>query len=184
LPAGLQDLEGLARGEDLLPDSTDEWGNEVFEHRCGDAFRTLGFEVEQLGPGTAAEPDLAVLTRPFNVALARPCGYAVLLDAQPRKGDYVLPTDDRALYECVTNYTLGLKRVGIEKTYLAVIGPSFHETDLEKPAENLRGSEVRGITLLSAAALMRIVEDSIRKRESFTLSEFEETLVGNRIVAS
>ncbi len=79
---------------------------------------------------------------------------------------------------------MGLKRVGIEKTYLAVIGPSFHEPDLEKLAEYLRGSEVRGITLLSAAALMRIVEDSIRKRASFTLSEFEETLVGNRIVAS
>lgn len=62
--------------------------------------------------------------------------------------------------------------------------PSFRETDLEKLAEYLRGSEVRGITPLSAAALMRIVEDSIRKRESFTLPEFEETLVGNRIVAS
>jgi hypothetical protein len=184
LPAGLQDLEALARGEDLLPDSTDEWANQVFEHRCGDAFRTLGFEVEQFGPGAGAEADFAVLTRPFNVALARPCGYAVLLDAKPRQGDYVLPTDARALYECVTNHTLGLKRVGIEKTYLAGIGPSFRETDLEKLAEYFRGSEVRGITLLSAAALMRIVEDSIRKRESFTLAEFEETLVGNRIVAS
>jgi hypothetical protein len=184
LPAGLQDLEALARGEDLLPDSSDEWANQVFEHRCGDAFRTLGFEVEQSGPGTGAEPDLAVLTRPFNVALARPSGYAVLLDAKLRKGDYVLPTGDRALYECVRNHTFGPKRVGIEKTYLAVIGPGLRETDLEKLAEYLRGSEVRGITLLSAAALMRIVEDSIRKRESFTLAEFEKTLVGTRIVAS
>jgi hypothetical protein len=184
LPAVLQNLEALARGDGLVVNSTEEWANQVFGQRCRDAFRALGFDVRQLGPGKDPQPDRVVMARPFHIALARSFHYAVLLDTQPRPGDYVLPTDGPEFYERVSHHALCLKQDGIEKTYLAVIGPSFRETDLEKLAEYLREAGLSGITLLAAAALMRIVADSIRQREFFTLAQFEETLAGYSLAAS
>jgi hypothetical protein len=97
---------------------------------------------------------------------------------------YILGTDDRSVSEYVTQNSSRLKQDGIDKAYLVIVGPRFRETDLKKLGESLTVSEVRGITFLCPSALMRIVEDSIRERLSFTLGEFEKTLFGNRIVAS
>lgn len=174
LPAGLQYLDALARGELSPHDREGEPVHVLFERKCGDAFRALGFEVMQLGQGKGRAPDL--------VALARPARYGVIIDAKSRKDGYVLATDDRVFFEYVTRGAQRLKEDGIEKAYLVIVGPSFRETDLRKLVEYLTGSAVRGITFILATALMRMVEDSIRERYAFTLADFEKTLFGNRIL--
>jgi len=176
LPACLQYLDALARGE-LPPHELSEHSvNVLFERRCGDAFRALGFEVTQLGQGKGRGPDL--------VATARRHKYGVIVDAKVRKDGYILGTDDRTFSEYVMEHTQRLNQDGIEKAYLVLVGSRFRETDLRKLAEYLAASEVRGITFFNASALMRVLEDSIRERASFTLGEFEKMLFGNRIVTS
>ena len=175
MPAGLQYLDALARGELPPHESVHESINILFERKCGDAFRALGFDVTQLGQGKGRAPDL--------VAVARRYSYGVIVDAKVRKEGYKLGTDDRTFHEYVAKQTFWLKQNGIEKAYLAIVGSRFRENDVKKLAEYLAGSEVRGITLFPASALMRVVEESIRERSTFTLGEFEKILFGNRIVA-
>jgi hypothetical protein len=184
LPVVLQDLEALSHGTGLAVNKSADWAGEVFRRRCGEAFRALGFHDIELEPSPDLELDFTFLLCPFQVALAHVFQYAVLLDPQARPGDYVLPTGGQEYYERVRSHVLRLKQDHIERTYLAVIGPSFRETDLEKLATYLRGSGLSGMTLFSASALMRIVEDSIRERFLFTLSGFEKKLAGNCIVTS
>lgn len=176
LPASLQYLETLARGERPPFESTDLAPAILFEKRTADAFRCLGFEVSPLGQGTGRNPDA--------LALARRERFAVIIDAKVRTNGYVLGTEDRKFLEYARIQGAELKRQGFENLYFAVVGPSFREGDLKKLTEYLSDSPIRSVAMITASALIRIVEDSIRDRYRFVLSDFGQQLFGNKIIAA
>ena len=172
LPAGQCDLEYLACGlspGSLTPVST------LFEQRCADAFRALGFEVRELGQGCGRVADC------LAVAIAE--RFAVVIDAKVRRRGYTLATDDRQFCEYATRHTRELAQLGIERVYFAVIGRGFRQEDLEKLAKFMTGTPIRGVVFIEAEALMRLVNDSIHKRREFRLGEIDSLLFGNKIIA-
>lgn len=176
LPASLQYLNVLARGEQPPFDSSDLGVSTAFERRIGDAFRCLGFEISSLGQGTGRNPDV--------LALARRERFAVIIDAKVRSSGYALGVEDRKFLEYARNHGTELKRQGFENIYFVVVGSSFKESDLKKLTEYLSGSPIRSVDLLTASALMRLVEESIRERSRFSLTDFERQLFGNKIIAT
>lgn len=176
LPASLQYLDVLARGEMPPYESSDVSLSTLFERRTADAFRSLGFEIQPLGQGTGRNPDA--------IAIASRERFAVLIDAKVRANGYALGTEDRKFLEYAINHGKELQRQGFDKVYLVVVGSSFREGDLKKLTEYLSDSPVRSVGMLTATALMRIVEDSIRERNMFSLSEIDKQLFGNKIISS
>lgn len=176
LPACLQYLDALARGQ--LPPNEPAGANAstLFERRCADGLRALGFEVQSLGQGTGRNADC--------LGLARREQFAVVLDAKCRREGYVLGTEDRKFLEYATHHHKQLAAQGLARVYLLVIAPSFNEAAHKQLSATLSGSAIRGFCLMTAPALMRIVEDSIRDRSQFTLAEFEKTLFGNAVISA
>jgi hypothetical protein len=174
LPASLQYFDVLARG-DLPPyESPDVSPSTLFEKRTADAFRSLGFEIQPLGQGTGRNPD--------TIALARRERFAVIIDAKMRTNGYTLGTEDRKFLEYAVNNGKELLRQGFDKVYLAVVGSFFRESDLKKLTEYLSESPVRSVDMITATTLMRIVEDSIRERNTFSLADIDKQLFGNKII--
>ena len=175
LPACLQHLDMLARGERPPYDARDVGVDRLFELRTADAFRCLGFEVQPLGQGTGRKPDA--------VAIARQERFGVIIDAKVRQDGYRLGTEDRKFLEYANTCGRELQRHGIDKVYLVVVGPEFHEADLRKLTNFLSDSPVRSIDLITANALMNIVEESIRTRNLFTLTDLDKRFFGNKVIA-
>jgi hypothetical protein len=175
LPACLQYLEVIARGDRPPFESSDLNISTLFERRTADAFRCLGFEIQSLGQGTGRNPDV--------IALAPRDGIAVIIDAKVRSNGYVLGTEDRKFLDYAVTHGKELQRQGFEKLYLVVIGPSFREPDLQRLTEYLSESPMRSVIMLTATALMRIVEESIRNRSRFSLGDLGKQLFGNKIIA-
>lgn len=123
LPLSLADLDQLSRGEKPGP-CFEENVNTAFERRCAEAFRCLGFEVEQLGQGKGRKADC--------LAVARQDRFAVIIDAKVRRNGYVLGTEDRKFLEYSITHTRELHRTGLQNVYFAVIGSEFQNDDLEK----------------------------------------------------
>lgn len=136
----------------------------------------MGFEISSLGQGTGRKPDA--------LALASRDRFAVIIDAKVRAGGYVLGTEDRKFLEYARAQGTELKRQGSDSLYFAVVGPSFRDGDLRKLTEYLSDSPIRSIDLITASALMRLVEDSIKERSRFALSDFGQQLFGNKIIAA
>jgi len=176
LPAALQYLDVLARGNMPPHEASDINVSTLFERRTSDAFRCLGFEMRPLGQGTGRNPD--------SIALATKERFAILIDAKVRVNGYALGTEDRKFLEYALNHGKELQRQGFEKVYLVVVGSSFRESDLRKLTEYLSESPARSVDMITATALIRIVEESIRERTAFTLSTFEKQLFGNKIISS
>lgn len=176
LPASLQYLNVLARGERPPFESSDLGVSTAFERRTADAFRCLGFEISSLGQGTGRNPDVW--------ALAPRERFAVIIDAKVRSGGYALGIEDRKFLEYARNHGTELKRQGFENIYFVVVGSLFKESDLKKLTEYLSGSPIRSVDLLTASALMHLVEESIRDRSRFSLTDFERQLFGNKIIAT
>lgn len=176
LPGSLQYLDVLARGEVPPYEASDLSVSVMFERRVADAFRCLGFEIQPLGQGTGRTPDA--------IALARRERFAVLIDAKVRTSGYALGTEDRKFLEYALNHGKELQRQGFDKVYLVVVGPSFRESDLKKLTEYLSESPARGVAMITATALMRIVEDSIRERSAFSLSDLDKQFFGNKIISA
>ncbi len=161
LPAGLLDFSALARNEDAT-------SARLFEQRCADAFRALGFDVVDLGQGKGRVPDA--------LALARGEGYAIIIDAKAYADGFSLnATEERKLKEYAENYAEEMNRYhGIKRTYLCIISSSCNQADLEKSRKALTSLPIKGVSLWSAAEIVRIVESSIKERVSFRLNELEE----------
>jgi Holliday junction resolvase len=174
LPGSLQYLDVLARGERPPFDLSEQPISTIFERRTADAFRCLGFEIAQLGQGTGRNADV--------LALAPRERFAVIIDAKVRSAGYVLGTEDRKFLEYAQNHGAELQRQGFEKVYFVVVGSSFKEGDLNKLTDALSSSPIRSVQLLTASALMRLVEESIRGRSKFLLSDFERQLFAHKII--
>ena len=173
LPNCLQHLDLLSRGTKPFEDFPDNV-NTAFEKRCADAFMCLGFEVQELGQGRGRKAD--------SLALAREERFGVIIDAKVRANGYVLGTEDRKFLEYATTHSRELQRTGIQKVYLAVIGSEFRNDDLSKLTAYLAQSPVRGAVFITAKALMRIVEESIRERHNFRLADIDTLFFGNKII--
>ncbi len=91
LPASLQYLETLARGERPPFESSDLAAATLFERKTADAFRCMGFEISSLGQGTGRKPDA--------LALAPRERFAIIIDAKIRSNGYALGTEDRKFLE-------------------------------------------------------------------------------------
>lgn len=175
LPACIQYLDVMARGERPPYVSHEMALSTLFERRTADAFRCLGFDVQPLGQGSGRNPD--------SLALATRERYALIIDAKVRLNGYVLGTEDRKFLEYAVNCDRELQRQGYEKLYFVVVGSSFRESDLKKLSDYLSQSHIRSIALITATALMRIVEESIRNRKQFSLADLDSKLFGNKIIS-
>jgi hypothetical protein len=176
LPQCLQYLDVLARGEQVPFETSDLSLSTLFERRTADAFRCLGFEISPFGQGTGRKPDF--------VALASRDRFAVIVDAKVRSGGYVLGTEDRKFLEYARDRGPDLQRQGFDKLYFVVVGPSFKDGDLKKLTEYLADSPIRSVDLLTASALMRIVEESIRERNQFSLERLSRELFGHKVLTT
>ena len=149
--------------------------NTLFERRIADAFRCLGFEMRQLGQGTGRKADsLAVASREH---------FALILDAKVRSAGYILGTEDRKFLEYADKHGRELQQQGSQRVYFVVVGPSFRANDWQQLTQYLSDSPIRSITLITASALMRIVEESIRDRSRFSLIDFEKELFAKRVIS-
>ena len=168
LPASLQYLDVLSRGDRPPIDLSEQPISTIFERRTSDAFRCLGFDISQLGQGTGRNADV--------LALAQKERFAIIIDAKVRSAGYVLGTEDRKFLEYARSHGAELQRKGFERLYFVVVGPSFKEGDRKKLMDALSESPIRSATLLTAADLMRLVEESIRDRSKFSLLDFERRI--------
>jgi hypothetical protein len=168
-------LDALARGEQAPFEMSELSVSTLFERRTADAFRCLGFEIAPLGQGTGRKPDF--------LALAPRDRFAVIVDAKVRFGGYVLGTEDRKFLEYARDQGAELQRQGFDKLYFVVVGPSFRDGDLNKLTAYLADSPIRSVDLITASALMRIVEESIHERSKFSLEQFSQHLFGHKIIA-
>ena len=115
------------------------------------------------------------------MALARRQRFAIILDAKARSHGYVLGTEDRKFLEYACKQGSELRAQGFDNIYFVVVGPSFKDGDLVRLAESLTESPIRNVNLITASALMSLVEDSVRDRDRFSLRELERKLFGTRI---
>jgi hypothetical protein len=144
--------------------------------RCADAFQCLGFNVTRLGQGKGRLPDL--------FALAKKDRFAILVDAKLRRDRYLVGTEDRKFFEYAAQCSKELARDGFDRLYFVIVSSSFQESDASKLNEYLTGSPVRRSSLITARALMRLVEDSIRKRSGFQLDEIENLISTTPLVST
>ncbi|HLD69618.1 MAG TPA: hypothetical protein VJA17_02535 [Candidatus Omnitrophota bacterium] len=174
LPACLQYLDILAKGE--MPSNEDSTQSVpvLFERRCADAFRCLGFEIENLGQGKGRTADF--------LASAHRERFALIVDAKVRKEGYTLGTEDRKFLEYAVNHGRNLQSKGIDKIYLIIVATSFRERDLQQLMAYLVDSPIRSVDLITPSALIRIVEESIRERHSFSLAQIDKLFFGNKII--
>jgi hypothetical protein len=206
LPAALAELEHLAcglrsategvpyRGPEGIPDSGSQDAaykkaggaapladravpvSTLFEQRCAEAFRCLGFEVRELGQGCGRAADC--------LAIAAAERFAIIIDAKVRRRGYTLGTDDRQFCEYAKRHTRELALSGVDKVYFAVVGSGFRQDDLDKLAGFVSGTPIRSVVFFEATALMKLVNDSIRDRRQFRLEDIDRLLFGNKIIAT
>jgi hypothetical protein len=174
LPACLQYLDVLARGEQAPFETSDLSVSTLFERRTADAFRCLGLEIRPLGQGTGRNADV--------LAVAPRERFAVIIDAKVRANGYVLGTEDRKFLDYAVNHGKELQQQGFERLYFVVVGPSFRESDLTRLTEYLSQSPIRSVAMVTARSLIELVEESIRERSHFTLGDLDKKLFGNKII--
>src|SRR5207302_6127493 len=136
----LQYLEALARGELPPFEQPNVAVTTLFERRTADAFRCLGFEMQQLGQGTGRNADCLAFAPREHVAL--------IIDAKVRTNGYALGTEDRKFLDYAVRHGVELANRGFEKIYLVVVGPSFRESDLTKLGDYLSPTTVRSVVMM------------------------------------
>ena len=171
LPAALCELADLARGVAADPKAN---ASVLFEERCADAFRSLGFTVKEFGQGCGRAADC--------LALAPSERFGVVLDAKMRRGGYTLGTDDRQFCEYAARHSRELAQSGIDRVYFAVVGSGFRQHDLDNLARFMADAPIRSVCFWEVHALMKIVNDSIHERAGFRLAEIDRLLFGNKII--
>ncbi len=174
LPSCLENLEILARGEVPSNEDPEQSAAALFERRCADAFQCLGFRIEPFGQGKGRVADF--------IAKADRERLALIVDAKTRSEGYNLGTEDRKFLECAIIHGRNLQAEGFDKIYLVIVAAMFRERDLNQLAAYVTNSPIRSVDLITASALIRIVEESIRERHVFALDQLDRILFGNKII--
>ena len=167
-------MEILARGEVPSGEDAGQSAAALFERRCAEAFRCLGFQIEPFGQGKGRVADF--------IAKAHRERLAVIVDAKARSEGYKLGTEDRKFLEYAITHGRKLQAEGFDKVYLVIVAAAFRERDLDQLAAYVTSSPIRSVDLVTASALMRIVEDSIRERHAFALDQLDRVLFGNKVI--
>ncbi|MBI3606542.1 MAG: hypothetical protein HY207_01075 [Nitrospirae bacterium] len=173
LPVGLLALLELASNRLPQGFDTDLPPSLLFERKCADAFRALGFQVRNLGQGKGRAADC--------LALARPDRFAVIIDAKARTEGFALGTEDRKFIEYAKLHSDGLRGEGVERVYLCIVSSAFREKDVDVLRRALTGSGLHGWSLWPADVLMTTVEKSISERSDFRLSDLEQRFALNAV---
>lgn len=134
----------------------------------------FGIQVEPFGQGKGRVADF--------IAKADRERLALIVDAKARSEGYSLGTEDRKFLEYAITHGRKLQAEGFDKIYLVIVAVAFRERDLDQLAAYLDNSPIRSVDLITATALMRIVEDSIRERHAFALDQLGKILFGNKII--
>lgn len=174
LPAGLLSLAELALNRMPQGICSDVVPSLLFERKCAEAFRAMGFQVRTLGQGKGRMADC--------LALARTERYAVIIDAKARADGFALGTEDRKLLEYAKHHSADLRREGIERIYLCVVSSGFREKDSDTLHRSLTGSGLHGWSLWPTDVLMATVERSISERFEFRLADLEKQFALNSVV--
>jgi hypothetical protein len=175
LPGCLQYFDVLARGETPPFESASGPVSLLFERRTADAFQCLGFEILQLGQETGRNADCIATAPREHVAL--------IIDAKVRANGYTLGTEDRKFLEYAVKHCTELQRNGFTRIYLVIVGPSFRESDLQKLGEYIAATPIRSVVMITAGAMIRLVEDSIRQRSTFSIGDLTKQMFGNKIIS-
>jgi hypothetical protein len=86
------------------------------------------------------------------------------------------------LFEYAIHHGRDLQSKGFDKIYLIIVAAVFRDSDLQQLTAYLTDSPpIRSVDLISARALIRIVEESIRNRHSSTLSSLDKLFFGNKV---
>jgi FokI, cleavage domain len=175
LPAGLLQLSTLAWNLPPPGLDTDTSASFLFEQKCAEAFRALGFHVRPLGQGKGRQADF--------LALAREEHFGVIIDAKARAKGFVLDSaEERKLREYAETHSDELRKEGMDRIYFCVVSSSFRGEDVDAFGDALRKSGIKGWSLWSADVLMSIVDRSIAERSEFRLADLERRLDLNSIV--
>lgn len=186
-----------SRGPGLLAeptgDSLNEWTPPVvaelsqwsrrdplrFERGVANAFRCLGFEVEELGQGTQRNPDGLVLRRSQY--------YALLYDAKAReREDFKVGTHDRAFAEYLSRHRPRLEKEGMKQLTFVVVGSRFSPSTVPEGLRFVGRQQLKAMVFLEADALVAMVGLHLKHGHHFDTDNvkplFEETRIMNKRV--
>ncbi|MHB8551524.1 MAG: hypothetical protein ACYDB8_11275 [Acidiferrobacterales bacterium] len=71
-----------------------------------------------------------------------------------------------------------------DKIYFVVVGSSVRDSDLIKLTAYLSQAPIRSVAMITAFALIRLVEESIRDRNRFSFVDLDKLLFGKKLIAA
>lgn len=139
-----------------------------YEKTVCEAFKQLGFTVQQLGQGTGREPDLIAIHKEENVAF--------IVDAKAYANGYMMgAADERAIKEYINHYCPKLKKEGIQRIGFIIVSNSFKSNFEEYINDVTWKTDIKRFVLLSTSALLHLL--AYRTKDQKTLSEIVETII-------
>jgi hypothetical protein len=158
IPPVIADLEELACGTPTVIKKCKDSGREpehAFEIMLFLAFKMLGYDVEELGH-TAKE------RCPDGIAMSKRDHYAIVFDAKIRTEGYSIGTDDRTIIEYIKTQSPRLVHEGIDSIYYSIVSSWFTGDNPTRIMKIRKETNVKNVTLLRAAFLLRLVELKLR----------------------
>jgi hypothetical protein len=158
IPPIIADLERLACGDPTVVQECRNAGRDPedqFEILLCICFRMLGYDVEELGHTTKRRD-------PDGIAFARYDHYAVLFEAKIRSDGYSIGTDDRTIIEYIDTQSPRLVHEGIDSIYYSIVSSRFTGDNPTRIMKIRKETNVKNVTLLRAAFLLRLVELKLR----------------------
>jgi len=153
----------MARHDHSLVEAAKRSGTSLeraFEKSVDAAFTIMGYETKLLGQGQGRVPD--------GRAIAPDDNYAILWDGKVRGEGYSMGTDDRIIREYVTTQSRELSR-RFRNIYYAIVSSSFVDDFDDAIAAMKMETEVSEVVLLTADALVAIVDAKLRSPLQVTL---------------
>jgi len=128
-----------------------------FERKVGLLFKMLGFQVQQLGSGKGAVPD--VIARGY----CPDHQYALLIDSKARQNkNYQISTpDQRALTDYARHFFKEYENRGLH-AHLLIVSSGFANDQTEKIREIRSNSRIRSVCLITAQDLLFLLESRLK----------------------
>jgi len=165
VPPVVSILPRLAANDPSLEDAAKASGTNIaraFEKNIDAAFTIIGYDSKLLGQGKGRVPD--------GVAQDHDNSYAIIWDAKARADGYSMGTDDRTIREYIATQSRELKRKrALRNIYYAIISSEFQEDHDEAIRELKMETDVSEVCLLTADALVAIVDAKLRDPMNLSL---------------
>ena len=165
VPPVVSILPRLAANDPTLEDAAKASGTNIaraFEKNIDAAFTIIGYDSKLLGQGKGRVPD--------GVAQDHDNSYAIIWDAKARADGYSMGTDDRTIREYIATQSRELKRKRtLRNIYYAIISSGFQEDHDDAIRELKMETDVSEVCLLTAEALVAIVDAKLRDPMNLSL---------------